>query len=212
DIPGPGATDQRQRCQAAKENRGGGFSHRRVSSPLRCFAFSNFSPFLRFFFFPWGGGLWHFLGPFTPPKTRPPGLNPRPREGNVGDGLVMVQEAALAHHQKMPETADMVVEGAQLAEHVVRRAGKNEAGIDRVGDGHRAGIEIAAVARLNPPGTEPGTACLDGLRTLRRRRVARRVPELWRDDARSAAVAQDLVGAAPATFPGIADPHHRPIS
>src|SRR5262249_13551628 len=106
----------------------------------------------------------------------------------------------------MPETADMVVKGAQLVEHVVRRAGEDEAGVDRVGDSHRARIDIAAVAPLDAAGAEPGAARLDGLRALRRRRIARRVHELWGDDARGAAVAEDLVGTPLTLLSGVADP------
>src|ERR1700736_3952455 len=70
-------------------------------------------------------------------------------ERQVGDGLVMVQQTALPHHQQMAEAADMVVEGAQLAEDVVGRAGEDEASVDRVLDGHCARVDVAAVARLD---------------------------------------------------------------
>src|SRR5438046_1107446 len=107
----------------------------------------------------------------------------------------------------MPEAADMVIEGAQLVENVIRRAGENEAGVDRVGDSHRARIDVAAVARLDAAGPEPRAAHLDGLRALRHRRVTRRVHELRRYDARGAAVTEDLVGTPLAFLSGVADPN-----
>src|SRR5438132_2262018 len=106
----------------------------------------------------------------------------------------------------MPEAADMLVEGAQLVEDVVRRAGENQAGVDRVRHRHRTRIDVAAVAGLDAAGTEPGATRLDGLRALRHRGVARRVHKLRRDDARGAAVAEDLIGPPLAFFPGVADP------
>ena len=45
-------------------------------------------------------------------------------QGQVGDGLLVAQQAALAHHQQVAKAADMVVKGAQLVEHVVGRAGE----------------------------------------------------------------------------------------
>src|SRR5436190_4740981 len=111
----------------------------------------------------------------------------------------------------MAEAADVVVEGAQLVEDIVGRAGEDQAGVDRVFDGHRARVDVAAVPRLDAAGAEPGAARLEGLRALGRRRVAGRVHELWRDNSRGAAVAQDLVGAPPAFFARVADADQRHI-
>src|SRR3954470_19381323 len=63
----------------------------------------------------------------------------------VGNGVFVADRAALAHHQEVAEAADMGVEGFDLVEHVVGGAGEDEAGVDRVFDGHRAGVEGPAV-------------------------------------------------------------------
>src|SRR5215472_8610011 len=111
----------------------------------------------------------------------------------------------------MPETAHMVVERAQLVKDIVRRAGEGETGIDRVRHRHPSRIDAAAVAALDATGTEPTRAHSYGLRALRYRCVAWRVHKLRCDDARGAAVVEDLVGAAPALLSGVPNPDQRHV-
>src|SRR6266404_9025612 len=127
----------------------------------------------------------------------------------IGDRFLVAEQAALTHHQEVPEAADMVEEGTELVKNVVRCAGEAEAGIDRVGYRDPPRIDGAAVARLDAAGAKAAGTHPQGLCALCRRGVAGRVHKLGRDDARSAAVVEDLVGSPFAFLAGIADPDQR---
>ena len=54
----------------------------------------------------------------------------------------MADQAALAHHQEMVEAADMGVKGLDLAPHLVRGAGEDKAGVDRILDMCRTTLNV----------------------------------------------------------------------
>jgi hypothetical protein len=56
------------------------------------------------------------------------------KERDIGDGIFMVQEAALAKHQQMAKAADAVAERLDLIVHVVRRTRKTGAALDQLLD------------------------------------------------------------------------------
>src|SRR5271166_2428465 len=56
------------------------------------------------------------------------------KERDIGDGIFMVQEAALAKHQQMAKAADAVAERLDLIVYVVRRTRKAGAALDQLLD------------------------------------------------------------------------------
>ena len=73
------------------------------------------------------------------------------KERQVCDRLLMRQVAALAHHQKMAETAGQIIESCDLVIHLIRGAGEDAAGIDEVPHRGRLLVDQPAVRRLQRP-------------------------------------------------------------
>src|SRR4029077_14913263 len=112
------------------------------------------------------------------PEVPDPWQHLTTEQAEDGNRLLVAQQAALTHHQEVPEAADMIVEGTELVKNVVRRAGEAEAGVDRLGNRHPPRIDGAAVARLDAAGAKPTGTRPQGLPALRRRGIAGRVHEL----------------------------------
>src|SRR5690242_12400827 len=94
------------------------------------------------------------------------------KHADAMDGIVVIEMTCLAHEQQVPEAADMVIEGLDLLEDLVRRAVEHRAVGDSAFDG-RIGAEIAKAAA--------GGVAQHHLHVRGDRAVARRIAEPGRD-------------------------------
>ena len=136
-----------------------------------------------------GGGLRRFRVQFAQPRHDLLG-----EESDVLDRVGMVEKAALAEHQQVPEPADAVVQRLDLVVDVVGRAGKAGAALDQLLDRRRRLVDRVAV-----PVADKAAALAAGLehRDVGRERVVpRRVGELLGHDRRGADVVGGKIGAA----------------
>src|SRR5882762_10838175 len=67
-------------------------------------------------------------------------------QGDVGDRVGVVEEAALSKHQQVAEAADAVMERLDLVVHVVGRAGETGAALDQLLDRRGPLVDRIAVA------------------------------------------------------------------
>jgi len=97
----------------------------------------------------------------------------------VGDGVVVVEEAALPHHQEVAEAADVVVHLLDLPKHLIGRAGEHDAGLDGLVDGGIRpvrGVLVDCDAAQNL-GVHRGRHIARRIAEMQRHFVGRHVPE-----------------------------------